>query len=165
MTILKTAAAAALLVLAACQPAAQDTTADVATLQAGTAAWISAYNAGDADAIAALYTADAIVTAPDRPAAAGRDAIRAMVAADIEGAKTAGLTLQVEHGNGGASGDLGWDDGSWSIVDGSGTVLDSGHYLAVWRRVDGKWLMIRDTWNSDRPKPAPEAPAAEPAAS
>ncbi len=165
MNILKTAAAAALLVLAACQPAAQDTAADLATFQAGTKAWISSYNAGDADAITAMYTADAIVTAPDRPAAVGRDAIRTMVAADIEGIKAAGLTLQVSHGNGGASGDLGWDDGSWSVVDANGTTLDTGHYMAVWKKADGKWLMIRDTWNSDRPKPAPEAAAEAPAAS
>ncbi len=30
------------------------------------------------------------------------------------------------------------------------------------KQADGKFLMIRDTWNSDRPPPAP--PAAEPAA-
>ena len=37
--------------------------------------------------------------------------------------------------------------------------------LAVMQRqADGRWLMIRDTWNSDRPPPVPapaEAPAAE----
>jgi hypothetical protein len=36
------------------------------------------------------------------------------------------------------------------------------------KNTDGKWLIIRDTWNSDRPPPAPAAPAeaapADPAA-
>lgn len=165
MNILKTAAAAALLLLAACQPAAQDTTADQATIRAGTTSWINAYNAGDADTIAALYTNDAIVAAPNRPAAVGREAIRAMVAADIEGAKAYGLSLQISHGASGVSGDLGWDSGSFSVVDAGGAAIDSGNYLAVWRKTEGKWLMIHDTWNSDRPLPAPAAPAAESATS
>ena len=165
MNILKTAAAAALLLLAACQPAAQDTTADEAALRAGTASWISSYNAGDADTIVALYTDDAMVAAPNRPASVGHEAIRAMVVADIAGAKANGLSLQINQGGTGVSGDLGWDSGSWSIVDAGGTALDSGNYLAVWRKAEGKWLMIHDTWNSDRPLPAPAEPAEEPAAS
>ena len=165
MNILKTAAAAALLVLAACQPAAQDTAADQATMRAGTASWISAYNAGDADTIVALYTDDAIVAAPNRLASVGREAIRAMVAADIEGAKANGLALQISHGASGVSGDLGWDSGSFSVVDAGGAAIDSGSYLAVWRKVEGRWLIVHDTWNSDRPLPAPAAPAAEPATS
>ena len=49
------------------------------------------------------------------------------------------------------------------MKDASGAVVDRGKYLAVMQRqADGKWLMIRDTWNSDSPPPAP--PAAEPGA-
>ena len=33
------------------------------------------------------------------------------------------------------------------------------------RQADGKWLMIRDMWNSDNPPPAPPAADAPPAAS
>jgi ketosteroid isomerase-like protein len=57
-----------------------------------------------------------------------------------------------------ASGDFGHHTGSYVVKDASGAVVDSGNYLAVMQKqADGKWLMIRDTWNSDRPPPAPPA--------
>jgi len=32
--------------------------------------------------------------------------------------------------------------------------------LAIWRKqADGSWKVLRDTWNSDLPLPAPEKPA------
>jgi hypothetical protein len=40
-----------------------------------------------------------------------------------------------------------------------GAVVETGKFLSVSRKKDGKWLYIRDTWNSD----APPAPAAAPA--
>ena len=78
--------------------------------------------------------------------------------------QAAGITLELnDDDKAAASGDLGYHSGSFVVKDASGAVIDSGNYLAVMQRqADGKWLMIRDTWNSDRPPPAP--PAAEPAA-
>lgn len=149
-------AAAGLLALTACQPPAQDTAADMAALNAVTQAWQSAYAAGNADAIAELYAEDALVAAPDRPAVVGRAAIREMVAADIAGAQAAGMTLNISESVGGVSGDLGWNSGTWTATDASGTVVDSGNYLSVSKKVDGKWLYIRDMWNSDQVKEAPE---------
>jgi hypothetical protein len=39
--------------------------------------------------------------------------------------------------------------------------VDSGNYLEVQQNIDGKWLIIRDIYNSDRPKapPADASPA------
>jgi hypothetical protein len=39
--------------------------------------------------------------------------------------------------------------------------VDSGSYLSVSRKSSGKWLLVRDTYNSDRPLPAPTPAAAE----
>ena len=48
------------------------------------------------------------------------------------------------------------------MKDASGNVVDSGNYLAVLKRQsDGKWLLFRDTWNSDRAPPAPADAASE----
>ena len=52
------------------------TAADTAALEHGIAAFDSAMNAGDVDALAALYTADAVSIPPDAPPAEGSDAIR-----------------------------------------------------------------------------------------
>jgi hypothetical protein len=35
-----------------------------------------------------------------------------------------------------------------------GVVVESGKFMSVNRKKDGKWRYVRDTWNSDAP-PAP----------
>ena len=153
--------AVSLVALAGCKPAAVDTTADEATIRASAPAFAAAYNAGDTDALAAMYWEDAVLQPPGAPSATGRDAIHAFLAGDIVATKAAGLTMNMlESGAVDVSGDLAYDAGTYTVTDASGATVDTGKYLSVFQKRDGKWLFIRDTWNSDM---AP-APAAEPAA-
>ncbi len=149
-------AAAAL--VAACTTAAPNTAADEAALRAVSLQWWDKHNAGDADGVAALHAEDAIVLAPGVPAAVGRPAIREFMAGDIATTKAAGLTSGGEVTAVGAAGDLGWASGTYSATDASGATVDTGKFLTVYRRANGEWLIIRDTWNSD----AAAAPAAAP---
>jgi hypothetical protein len=34
-----------------------------------------------------------------------------------------------------------------------GNLLDRGKYIEIWTKVDGKWLIHRDIWNSSLPQP------------
>jgi uncharacterized protein (TIGR02246 family) len=153
--------------LVACAPKPADTAADEAALRADPVAWFDAFNAGDADAIAALYTEDAVFLPPNVPAVAGRAAIRDYVASDIEASKGAGIKNNMGEITGvGVSGDLGWVSGSFSVTDASGATVDTGKFLSVYQRVNGDWQMIRDTWNSNAAPapagaPAPESPPSE----
>ena len=154
----------AMLVLSACAPAAPpaaDTAADEAALKAATLSWLEAYSAGDVEKIVALYTEDAVLMPPHAPVANGHAAIRAFLTADTAGAKAAGIKLVPGTSTAGVSGDTGWESGSFTATNASGATVDSGSYLSVSHKVNGKWLLYRDTYNSDRPMPAP-APA-EPA--
>jgi hypothetical protein len=71
-----------------------------------------------------------------------------------------GLKLVIA-GNGtvGVSGDLAYEAGTFSVVDGSGKAVDTGKYLGVFLKKDGKWRYIRDTWNSDHAPAAASAAA------
>jgi len=60
------------------------------------------------------------------------------------------------------SGDMAWQNGTYTVTDASGATVDAGKYLSVFQKKDGKWNLYRDTWNSDNAAVA--APAAEPAA-
>jgi ketosteroid isomerase-like protein len=152
--------------LVACaKPAAQpvvDVAADEAAIRAINPAWFAAHAKGDADAVAALYAEDAVVAAPGLPLGRGRAAIREMIAADIAASVAAGISFR-----GGASpefglsGDLGWESNTLMILDKSGATLDTGKYLTVYARRDGRWMIVRDMWNSDSPTAPPptEAPA------
>ena len=151
------------LALSACAPAAPpavDTADDEAALKAATLTWLEAYNAGDVEKIVALYAEDAVLMPPHAPVANGHAAIRAFLTADTAGAKAAGIKLVPGTSTAGVAGDTGWESGTFTVTNTSGVVVDSGSYLSVSHKSNGKWLYHRDTYNSDRPLPAP-APAAE----
>ncbi len=139
-----------------------------ATIRANTAAWIKAYNAGNADAIVPLYAEDAVIMPPGAPLARGHAAIKQFLVKDIAGAQAAGVALVLTGKDDvGISGDLAWHSGTYSVTDKAGKTVDTGKYMDVSRKTGGKWHMIRDIWNSDAPPPAPAAaptPAAAPAA-
>jgi uncharacterized protein (TIGR02246 family) len=153
-------AAVGLVALAACQQKAEDTSADEAVIKASAPAWADAYNAQDADKLAAMYWDDATLQPPGAPAATGHDAIRAFLAADSANTRNAGLTMNIpQAGAVDVSGDLAYEAGTFTVTDASGAVVDKGKYIGVFQKRDGKWLYIRDTWNSDNP-PAPAADTA-----
>ena len=156
-------AAAGLFVLAGCGPQPTDSAAFEKQAKEDVRKFIPAFNTGDVETILAQYAPDAEVLAPGNPRAVGHDAIRALVTKLSGELQAGGITLELnDDDKAAASGDLGHHSGSFVVKDASGTVVDSGKYLAVMQRqADGKWLMIRDTWNSDLPPPAAEAPAAE----
>ena len=154
--------AACFVALAGCQKAT-DSAAFEKQAKEDVRKFIPAFNAGDVETILAQYAPDAEVLAPGNPRAVGHDAIRALIEKESAALKAGGVTLELaDDDRAAASGDLGYHSGSFVVKDASGAVVDSGKYLAVMQRqADGKWLMIRDTWNSDNPPPAP--PPAEPA--
>jgi ketosteroid isomerase-like protein len=149
--------AAGALALAGCQQGtATDSAAFEKQAKEDVRKFIPAINTGDVDTILAQYAPDAEVLAPGNPRAVGHDAIRTLITKLSDELQAGGVALVLnDDDKAGASGDLGWHSGSFVVNDASGNVVDSGNYLAVMRRADGKWLMIRDTWNSDRPPPAP----------
>jgi len=149
-----------LVMMAACAPKAPDTAADEAALKADPVAWMVAWNAGNADDLANLYTEDAVLMPPGSPALVGRAAIREYATAEMAKMKAAGLTQKSGGDTGlGVSGDMGWLSGIYVVTDASGATLDTGKYLSVYRRENGDWQLIRDTWNTDMAPAAPAPPA------
>jgi uncharacterized protein (TIGR02246 family) len=151
-------------VLAACAktgPAAQDTTADGAAIRAVQNSWYKAYNAGDGSALAALYAEDAVLSAPGAPASRGVAAIREYFAKDAAKFNASGLTsVEAPTSDVGVSGDLAWQGDAYTVTDKSGATVDAGKTLTVFQRRAGKWMIIRDTWNSDTATAAPAATSA-----
>jgi uncharacterized protein (TIGR02246 family) len=107
-------------------------------------AWEKAYNAGDAAAVTALYTKDAKVMAPGAEPASGTKAIQAFLAADIaQGAKNTLTQADVV-----GFGDYALETGGWVATTADGKHLDHGPYMTLYKKVDGGWKILRDTWNS-----------------
>lgn len=144
-----------------------DTAADQVAVRAMIAAWFDAYNAADGAALAALYTEDAVLNAPGVPAVRGKAAIRQYYLKDRAKFAAAGLTYVDGPTNYvGVSGDLGWQSGTLKVINKSGATVeaDGGKYLSVFQRKVGKWLFIRDNWDTLNSSAActAKAPAAPP---
>jgi uncharacterized protein (TIGR02246 family) len=136
---------------------------DAATIKANTEAWFKAFNAGNADAVAASYADDAVVMAPGSPPASGKAAVKQLIAKEIAGAKSGGVTLvQGKLNDVGVKGDMAWHAGTYSVMK-DGKAVDTGSYIEVLQKKGGKWLIVRDIWNSSTP-PAPPAAAPPPPA-
>jgi uncharacterized protein (TIGR02246 family) len=143
--------------------AASSTSADEAALRAQTASWEKAYNGGDAKGVAAQYAEDALLLPPGAPGVRGRAAILEFFTKDVAASKAAGVVFVIDPKTDvGVSGAMGWESGTYKVTV-KGAVVETGKFLSVSRKKDGKWLYIRDTWNSDTP-PAPSAPATPPPA-
>jgi uncharacterized protein (TIGR02246 family) len=142
------------------EAASADVAADEAAIRAVDSTWFAAHNAGDADAVAALYADDAVVSAPGAPPARGSAAIGKAIAKDVADVKAGGFTLVASPtADIGVSGDLGWIWNTFTVTDKSGATVDAGKYLTLAARKDGRWRIIRDIWNSDNP-PMPPPTAA-----
>ena len=126
-------------------------TADVAALQGVAQSWVTAYNGGDADAVTALYADDATLMPPNVQGAIGKAAIHNFFVTDIGESQHAGYKFSIAGmSNGGVAGDWGWLSGTYTVADKTGNAVDSGKFLAIYKKVEGKWVFLRDTWNSDK---------------
>jgi uncharacterized protein (TIGR02246 family) len=135
---------------------AADTAQDLKAMHGIEQSWMKAYNAGDAEAIAALYADDALLMPPNQPGVSGKAAIRSHFIKEVAAAKKEGLVVSGSATPDGATnGDLGWEAGTYTVKDKSGRVLEAGKYLSVFRKADGKWRYVRDIWNADS-APAPK---------
>ena len=144
--------------------AASSASADEAAIRAQTTSWEKAYNGGDAKAVAALYAEDALLLPPGASGVSGRPAILAFFSKDIAGSAAGGAVFVVDPKTDvGVSGNMGWESGKYKVTV-KGAVVETGKFLSVSRKKDGKWLYLRDTWNADAPPAPPAPPVAPPAA-
>ena len=134
---------------------AADHVGEVAAIHAADQDWLKGYNSGDVDTVVSLYGEDAVLLPPGASSAHGRTAIRAFFEKDMAASAKDGIKFSLgAKPDGGVSGDMGWESGTYKVTV-KGAVIETGKFLSVSRKKDGKWLYLRDTWNAD----APVAPA------
>lgn len=170
---------AALLVVAtasACAPSRTPSplsAADEAAVRALDTKFMTAANAGDAAAVAALYAPDATLLPPDMRLARGPDAIKQTFAGMMAQA-SAQLELTSTKVDGRQ--DLAYALGTYRLVLTPKTAgakplpTENGKFIVVSeRQKDGSWRIVADIWNRDaalapapaakKPTPAPRKPA------
>jgi uncharacterized protein (TIGR02246 family) len=146
-------AAAALGLLLLSSAEAADLAAEETAIRNLDAEWLEAVQAGDAAGAAAFYAEDGLIMPTGSPAAEGREAVAAVWQSlmdlpdfDIDFAPTRIVIAE--------SADVAWEVGFYalSFTGDSGPVADRGKYVVTWQKVDGRWLVGADIFNSDGPQ-------------
>jgi uncharacterized protein (TIGR02246 family) len=151
--------------LTACGGPAPSAAQDIRAIKEVNVAWNKAYNAGDGAAVAALYADDAVLSVPRKPPMRGKEAINAYYLNDAPSFAATEVTVADDAASEvGESGDLAWQWGTYRNTNKAGEVQETGKYLTVFERRGGKWVIVRDIWNSDAPDAPAAAAAAPPAA-
>lgn len=139
--------------------AATDTPAepgdDEAAVRALAEAWDPTFMMEDADAMAALFTEDAVRLPANEPIIAGREAIRADFVEVFDGTsyETSNPVEAI-----GVADDWAWVYGTFEDVEtdeeSGETSEDAGKWLSILRRTDEGWKYEVDMWNRNAPLPA-----------
>jgi uncharacterized protein (TIGR02246 family) len=115
------------------------------------AKWVAAYDAGDAAALAGMFTQDGVFNAPSGAVIKGREAIEKALA----GRMKAGWTKEtVTTNDAGAAGNAIWAAGDYAL-SGSGEVAGKqtgGHFGWVLVREGDAWRVTMLTANVSSPK-------------
>ena len=126
--------------------------ADESDIAGRAAAWQEAYNAGNLEAVAALYTEDSCRMPPNLETVEGQEAIVGNLQAfkDMGGAQVNLAVTEAE-----SVGDMAYGAGTYEITGADGSHVDHGKWLNVSKRVNGEWKIYCDIWNTNMPLPTP----------
>jgi uncharacterized protein (TIGR02246 family) len=122
-------------------------------------AWLAAAGRKDAEGVAALYTTDAMLLGPNRPAVIGRDGIRDWFVALPNFTRMATTLAEVD-----GRGDLAVARYTFAMtleLPGIPPIEERGKILQVLRQQpDGRWLIWRESFSADTPRgpPPPRQP-------
>jgi uncharacterized protein (TIGR02246 family) len=113
--------------------------------------YCTAFNTGNYDHAAALFTTEAIFMPPHRESSRGSKQIEILLRRFGEsGYQDLRMeTVRVEH-----SGDMAIEIGRYTVTihRADMTLADRGEYVRGWHRL-GAWLMTADCWSSNLPLP------------
>ena len=120
-----------------------------AAIEAANAKFSEAFARGDAKALSAMYTSDAIVFPPDSDMIRGNGAIGDFWKATKDGGVQSAALTTIDVGR---SGDVAYEVGKVSLTiqpAGKEPTTAMAKYVVVRKRqADGSWKLHRDIWNS-----------------
>jgi uncharacterized protein (TIGR02246 family) len=161
---MRVAIAWAALALGACAPTTVNQASDEAAIRAAGNDYQTAFNAHDADRLAAIHTPDALVMIANTPLASGSSAVRTSFA-DFFRSATPSLSFTPTRIDV-ASPTVATDVGTYTLTFDTpqGKVTDRGNYTTIWHKVNGQWRVAVDAPVSTQPLPmAGEGAAVAPA--
>lgn len=163
MSTLRYTFAAALLVTVFAAPFAQrasaqpaPTTADEAAIAEFNRRYVKAINDGDIDTLASLTTDGHMMISSGGPPLVGKQAL-------VDAMKRIFETTNFDESwapeETVVSGDLAYQRGTFIVVakpkNGGAETRMTGNFLRIYRKIDGVWFMVRDSFNAQQPRNGP----------
>ena len=124
--------------------------ADESDMAATAATWEKEYNAGNFEAVAALYGADGCRMPPNQETAKGT----AGILAALKSGREQGIAkIKIGVTSAETTGDMGYAVGTYEITGPDGKHVDHGKWMNVSKKVNGTWKIQCDIWNSNMAVP------------
>jgi ketosteroid isomerase-like protein len=121
-------------------------------IAASNATFGSGFATGDSVAFANHYTSDGCISPANMPKICGTAGIMAYFNGGYK-MGIRGIKITTDELFGSKEGVT--ETGTYEMFADKNMQVDKGKFIVLWKKVDGKWKMHRDVWNSDLPLPAP----------
>ncbi len=121
--------------------------------QAAAEGWVAAFNSGDAEGLALMYSEDSQLLPYDRPAVSGSAAIQEFWTTYNPGQ----VRIEVSGVNAERVGPYWFREGSYSAIYPDEGEPRVGKFLELWKQAGSAWLLYRQMWSPNAPTP-PEMP-------
>jgi len=150
--VLKPVIAVCFIMISCVEKSAVNHPDDIRAIEEMSAVRADAFNRGDAIGIAAYFTEDGVLMAPDMPVATGRNAVEAYYQQIFSQYET---VLESYYEEVQVSGDLAFGRGVAEVtlipLNGEGELLSTSKYINILQRQeDGTWLTSHDIWNENQ---------------
>lgn len=110
---------------------------------------------GNVQGMVDIYADDAVLMPPNDPPITGLDGIRQYWSGLLSAGK---IEFDIVTDNVVQSGDLAAERGHYEMTirpPGRAPISDSGKFVVIWRKIDGRWRNVTDIFNSNRSASAP----------
>ncbi len=107
----------------------------------------TSFAAANAADLVRLYTEDAQLFPPNSDMIDGVENITAFWQGVFDSGLTGARldTLEVDN-----EGDTAIEVGRYALTADDGSIADEGKYIVVWKRIEDRWYIHRDIWNTSR---------------
>lgn len=139
-----------------------DNAAEVMAVRKRYSDWVQAEKRRDLEAAMSFLAPDAVVQGGDAPAIKGVEAARIIWKEIFSIPYTDMVDTEPRTVVVAKSGDMAYDAGNFKIIipGEHGPTEVRAKSLVVWRKLEGQWMAVVDTWSMDAPpEPAPPSPA------
>jgi len=127
--------------------------------------WVREVAAKNVSGVVDLYAEDGMMLAPNAPPARGKAALTAAFTDLMREGNELSFSFEPTQITVAAAGDVAHDIGTYriSMDTPGGRINDNGKYITLWKKIDGKWKVAADMFNTDMPMQASAPVAAMPA--